>query len=237
MVCRFVPWRKAVLKGAEVLARCDEAGELVSADGRVEVRYRPRGGRAYRAALRNLQPAADAQLLPDDYCDEADPPSAKAAKTRTRKKSSAAAPRASLPEGAIVAYTDGACSGNPGPAGAGVVLVDGNRISEGRLYLGKATNNIAELTAIEIALSAIDDTKRPVRVHTDSKYAIGVLTKGWRAKANQALIARLRELLGRFSDLELIYVPGHAGVPLNERADELAVEAVKTQDDAPLRPV
>ncbi len=68
---------------------------------------------------------------------------------------------------------------------------------------------------------------------TDSKYAIGVLTKGWKAKVNQELIARTRQVLAGRS-LKLVYVPGHSGVPMNERADELAREAVRTGTSKPL---
>jgi ribonuclease HI len=69
-------------------------------------------------------------------------------------------------------------------------------------------------------------------VHTDSQYAIGLLTKGWKAKANQELVAKLRELLkGR--QVEIVYVPGHAGVLLNERADVLAVQAVQQRASTP----
>jgi ribonuclease HI len=135
-------------------------------------------------------------------------------------------------EGAIIVYADGACSGNPGPAGAGVVLLDGTSRRELSHYLGVGTNNIAELSALELAALAIDARERPVRMHTDSQYAIGVLTKGWKAKANVELIARLRALLAHFADLELRYVPGHAGVPLNERADQLAVEAVERRESS-----
>jgi ribonuclease HI len=62
-------------------------------------------------------------------------------------------------------------------------------------------------------------------VHTDSQYAIGVLQKGWKAKANQELVARVRAVLAT-RDVRLVYVPGHSGVPLNERADELARESI-----------
>jgi ribonuclease HI len=68
-----------------------------------------------------------------------------------------------------------------------------------------------------------------VRFHTDSKYAIGVLSMGWKAKANQELIVKVKQALKRLTDIELIHVPGHAGVILNERADVLAVQAVKTE--------
>src|SRR4029078_4664488 len=86
-------------------------------------------------------------------------------------------------------YADGACSGNPGPAGLGIVLVapDGKTTLEGYEYLGNATNNVAELTAILRAAEIVPVGAAAV-VHTDSQYSIGVLTKGWKAKDNQELI-------------------------------------------------
>jgi ribonuclease HI len=127
----------------------------------------------------------------------------------------------------IIAYTDGACSGNPGPAGIGVVLVCGDKRREISTYLGEGTNNIAELTAILAALEAIKDRKRNIRVITDSSYALGGLTKNWKVKANVELILRMRALLAEFSQLQFEWVKGHAGHVENERCDELAREAVK----------
>ena len=131
----------------------------------------------------------------------------------------------------LTVWTDGACSGNPGPMGIGVVVVVGERREEVSEYLGIGTNNIAELTAIERGLQVVarfpkDDPSRRVRVFSDSAYAIGLLEKGWKAKANQELVARLRKLVATVRNLEFVKVPGHAGVPENERCDELAREAV-----------
>jgi ribonuclease HI len=221
-----VPWRKVRFKDQEVLARCDEKGELKTDNGRVEIRYRPNDARAYHAALRNLTPLADGALLPDEACKEGLEPKARGA----RPASAAGSTPAKAPDGAVIAYADGACSGNPGPAGVGIVIVDGKSRRELSRYLGQGTNNIAELTAIELAVEAIGPLARPVRIYTDSQYAIGVLTKGWKAKANQVLVARVRKLLTLLSDLELHYVRGHSGIPLNERADELAVEAVQRRE-------
>lgn len=218
-------WRKVQFKGGEVLARCDDRGQLVAEGGRVEIRYRATDARAYHAALRNLAPLPEAEVLPDDACVPATPAPQSGGQRKGGKTSRTPAPVHE--EGAIVVYADGACSGNPGPAGAGVVLIDGSSRHELSAYLGEGTNNIAELTAIAFAAEAIAARDRPVRIHTDSKYSIGVLTKGWKAKANVELVARVRKLISDFQDLELRYVPGHSGIPLNERADALAVEAVE----------
>jgi ribonuclease HI len=218
-----VPWRRARFKGTEVLARCTPDGRFLAESGRVEIRYKPTDGRAYRASLANLAPAGGEEVLPDETCvaATASPDQAKPA------RSSRSAPQPpSAPDGALVVYADGACSGNPGPAGIGIVIVDGQARRELSEYLGQGTNNIAELTAIERAL-AVSDPARPLRLYTDSQYAIGVLTKGWKAKANTELVAKVRRLLVGFADCKLHYVRGHSGVVLNERADALAVAAVE----------
>jgi ribonuclease HI len=131
-----------------------------------------------------------------------------------------------------------------------VVIADGQRREHGE-YLGVGTNNIAELVAIErgVEMASVLDAAplrraesvagesgapprvpgsdvRPVHVHTDSGYAIGVLSKGWRAKANQTLIERVRKLLAARPGVKLVKVPGHAGVPENERCDALARAAI-----------
>jgi ribonuclease HI len=221
-----------MLRGQTVFVRCDERGEPLAEKGRVEVRYRPKDGRAYRAGLGNLMPLADATLFPDDLCGPAEQAAAKstkatgktAAKTSRRVESARETPA----ENEVIAYADGACSGNPGPAGLGVVLVDGRGRRELSEYLGRTTNNVAELTAILRVAQAVDDASRVVNVYTDSAYSIGVLTKGWKAKANRELVAVVKEALARLPEIRLHHVPGHAGVPLNERADELARMAVKS---------
>jgi ribonuclease HI len=172
--------------------------------------------------------------LPDDACAEvrdAGPRGTNQRAAASKPRAAAAAP-GPVPEGTVIAYTDGACSGNPGPAGVGVVLIDGKQRRELSEFLGTATNNIAELTAVALAVAAVP-AGRPLRVHTDSQYAIGVLTKGWKAKANQELIAKLRADLKTHGKVEIVYVPGHAGVLLNERADTLAVQAVQNRRSEP----
>jgi len=134
--------------------------------------------------------------------------------------------KSSVPIDAIQIYTDGASSGNPGPAGAGVVLIYGKHRKEISQYLGRTTNNAAELTAVQIALSHLKTTTKPVALYTDSSYVIGMLTKGWKAKQNGSLITDIKKQMARFKTLTLIKVAGHAGIDENERADQLAVEAI-----------
>lgn len=230
-----MPWIRAVLRGQKVLARAKPDGSLDAEDGRVEIRYKPTDPRAYRAGERNLERLPGAELVPDD----AVVPGEEVAKvtSRAKKEERSAARKAeavararapgAVPEGAWTVYADGACSGNPGPAGLGIVLIapDGKTRVEGYEYLGRATNNVAELTAI-LRAAEIVPRGAPFVLHTDSQYSIGVLTKGWKAKANRELIANVKSALSSRDDYRLVYVPGHAGVELNERADELARAAV-----------
>jgi ribonuclease HI len=214
------------LRGQKVLARVKPDGSYEEDGGRVEIRYRPTDPKAYRAAARNLERRGDEEILPDDTCVPAgEPPPAPADKKAAAAQRAAATP---IPKEAWTVYADGACSGNPGPAGLGIVLISPDQKTrlEGYEYLGTATNNIAELTAILRAAEIVPSGQAAV-VHTDSQYSIGVLTKGWKAKANQELVASVKTALAGRRGWALRYVPGHAGVPLNERADELAREAVQ----------
>lgn len=126
----------------------------------------------------------------------------------------------------IHVYTDGASSGNPGPSGIGVLLQYGPHQKEISRYIGMATNNIAELEAIRVGLGLIRNPDNPVRVYTDSSYALGLLSKGWKAKKNQELVGDIRRQISRFKDIRFIKVKGHAGHIQNERADKLATQAI-----------
>ena len=111
--------------------------------------------------------------------------------------------------------------------GIGVVVIDGAQRKEKGEYLGIGTNNIAELTAVERGIDLVGPVAvdKRLRVYTDSSYVIGVLSKGWKAKANQELIAKLKRKLAPLN-LDFVKVAGHAGVPENERCDELARDAI-----------
>jgi ribonuclease HI len=134
-------------------------------------------------------------------------------------------------------YTDGACRGNPGPGGWAALLQMGTREKELRGAEPMTTNNRMELTAVIRALEAL---KRPVRarVYTDSEYVrrgVSEWLDAWKARAwrtagrkpvkNQDLWQRLDELRVNH-ELEWLWVPGHAGVPGNERVDALANQAI-----------
>ncbi|MCA9614173.1 MAG: ribonuclease HI [Myxococcales bacterium] len=228
-------WRRMKLRGGTVFARCDASGQLVAEGGRVEIRYKANDGRAYAAAARNLEPVDDA-ILPDETCGEAErvakadtKSASKSGKAATSAKGGAA-PNAPA-EGEALAYCDGACKGNPGPCGIGAVLMHGDERRELSEYLGQGTNNIAELTAIHRVVEA-SPPGVPLQVYTDSSYGIGVLQKGWKAKANVELVATIRAALAKHGQTTLHYVKGHAGIPLNERADQLAVAAVEARASA-----
>jgi ribonuclease HI len=214
------------LRNAEVFARCDESGELVSRGGRVEIRYKPDDGKAYFASASNLQPSAGPlRIEPDSFCG----PGKAAAKPASKPPTPSNAP--GQPEGdEVLVYADGACSGNPGPAGVGAVALWGDQRLELSEYIGEATNNIAELTGVLRAVELAEELGRPLRLYTDSQYSIGVLTQGWKARANKELIAKIRHALDALPDAKLFHVRGHQGQGLNEHADELAVRAVLSKE-------
>lgn len=149
-------------------------------------------------------------------------------------------------EGVVEIYTDGACRGNPGTGGWAAVLRRGEYEKELQGAELATTNNRMELTAVIRALEAL---KRPVdaRVYTDSQYVQRGVTewldawkaRGWRTAdrkpvKNQDLWQRLDELLPSHR-IEWHWVPGHAGVPGNERVDRLANEAIDALQRSGLR--
>ena len=132
-------------------------------------------------------------------------------------------------------FTDGACSGNPGPGGYGAILRVGEHIKEISGGEPQTTNNRMELMGVISALSAL---KYPcdVVLTTDSKYVVDSVTKGWakgwRARGwiksdkkpalNSDLWEKLLDLLD-VHNVQFVWVKGHAGHPENERCDALAV--------------
>ena len=135
----------------------------------------------------------------------------------------------------VVVYTDGACSGNPGPGGWAAILSFNGRERELSGGDRQTTNNRMELQA---AIGALKNLREPcaVRLHTDSKYIVqafndrwiaGWQRRGWmttakKPVANQDLWEQLIELAS-VHEVEWIWVRGHANVVLNERCDRLAV--------------
>ena len=149
----------------------------------------------------------------------------------------------STPE--VTVYTDGACIGNPGPGGYGVVLVHGSQrreLSGGRRL---TTNNRMEILA---AIEGLQALKEPcsVTLHSDSLYLVDAIVKGWadrwrkngwmRTKNERALNPDLwQRLLEQCQkhDVSFRWVKGHAGHPLNERCDRLANGEARKEGQPP----
>lgn len=132
-------------------------------------------------------------------------------------------------------FTDGACSGNPGPGGWGTILrCNGveKELSGGEL---QTTNNRMELSAVIHGLEALNRRCR-IKIYSDSSYVVDGITKGWaqswrkngwiksnkKPALNPDLWERLLDLLSKH-EYEFVWVKGHAGHPENERCDRLAV--------------
>ena len=138
----------------------------------------------------------------------------------------------------VTIYTDGACSGNPGPGGWGAVLLYGEHEKEINGFEPETTNNRMELMA---AIEALKSLTKPCKVelHTDSTYVQKGITewiKGWKAKGwknsqkkpvKNADLWQELDKINAYHDVSWHWVKGHAGHPLNERADELATRAIK----------
>lgn len=143
----------------------------------------------------------------------------------------------------VTIFTDGACSGNPGPGGYGIILADeAGRRKELSAGYKMTTNNRMELMAVIVGLEAL---KRPsnVRVVTDSQYVAKAIkekwldnwiARGWRKAdkkpvLNVDLWKRLLPLLEQHT-VTFEWIKGHAGHPENERCDELAVLAIREKE-------
>ncbi len=126
-------------------------------------------------------------------------------------------------------YCDGACSGNPGPAGIGFVLLwKGGKCGQGH-YIGNATNNIAEFKSILFGINLIHNkNKCEIDIITDSQLAIGILSQNWKATANLDLVEELKTELRKFKKVTFIKVKGHSGDPANEFCNTLAQVASKS---------
>ncbi len=138
----------------------------------------------------------------------------------------------------VVVYTDGGARGNPGPGGYGVVVTFGKYRKEMKGAFDHTTNNRMELMA---AISALELLREPCKVllHSDSKYVIDSMTKGWlqgwkkrgwkKSDKKPVLNRDLWERLDRAAEGQQMtwkWVKGHAGNELNERCDELVHEAI-----------
>jgi ribonuclease HI len=142
-------------------------------------------------------------------------------------------------------YTDGACLGNPGPGGYGVVLLHGKHRKELSGGFRLTTNNRMEMLAVIMGLRALKE-KCSVQLFSDSQYIVNAIKNGWaetwrrngwkrnrKEKAlNPDLWEQLLDLVSKH-DVEFNWVRGHTGIPENERADELSVKAAQQPDLPP----
>ena len=139
----------------------------------------------------------------------------------------------------IEIYTDGACSGNPGPGGWGAVLKYNNFQKQISGAESNTTNNRMEITALIKALELLKEPCK-IKVYTDSRYVCDSMTKGWavswkkrgwkKSDGKPALNSDLWEKLIDFSQvhtLDFTWIKGHAGHPENELCDKLATSAIK----------
>ena len=145
----------------------------------------------------------------------------------------------------VTIYTDGACSGNPGPGGYGVVLLYQGHRKELSAGFRETTNNRMEILAVISGLESLKE-KCKVTLYTDSQYVVNAIEKNWAKKwrangwmrnkkepaLNADLWARLLKLC-EVHELKFVWVRGHAGNRENERCDRLAVDAIK-QSNLPL---
>ncbi len=139
----------------------------------------------------------------------------------------------------IIIYTDGACTGNPGPGGYGVVLLYNNHRKELSGGFRLTTNNRMEMMAAIVGLQTLNQPCQ-ITLHSDSKYLVDAMTKGWARKwqangwkrnkkepaKNPDLWQQLIELCDQHQ-VKFCWVKGHAGHAENERCDQLAVAAAR----------
>ena len=153
----------------------------------------------------------------------------------------------SIDHGDVAIYTDGACTGNPGPGGYGCVILNGDRRQERSAGFSLTTNNRMEILACITGIEAFAETgETRATLVTDSRYVVNAVTKGWAKKwrsrrwmrtdiepaKNPDLWERLLDLLNS-CDVRFQWVKGHAGHAENERCDELAVAAAAGSDLPP----
>ena len=138
----------------------------------------------------------------------------------------------------IIIHTDGAAQGNPGKGGYGVVMQAGKHYKELSEGYRMTTNNRMELLAVIVGLESIKIEKAQVLIVSDSKYVVDAVEKQWvfawekkkfAKKKNPDLWERFLRIY-RKHDVRLKWIKGHAGHPLNERCDQLAVQAANSVD-------
>lgn len=143
-------------------------------------------------------------------------------------------------ENIIAVYTDGACSGNPGPGGWGTIIINQNIEKEFSGFEPNTTNNRMELTAVIRGLSSLESQQGTVIVYTDSQYIVNAInqhwldnwqTKGWvnaskKPVANRDLWEKIIKLNEQYKPT-YVWVKGHSSNEYNNRCDTLAVQAIQ----------
>ena len=217
-------WKRMWFKANKVWMSVDPQGDPVTKDGKVLIKFQIKQEYEYWVNRNNVRPI------------DSPPPEAKGrSKRKSRRKKHAQGKSSqkstawdeSAYDGKVCVFTDGASSGNPGPSGIGVWLRYGDHEKEISKFIGRATNNIAELKAIQAGLSALKNRNIPVRLFTDSSYAFGLLVLNWKARKNQEIVDSIKKTMAGFKDLKIIKIKGHAGFAGNEKADLLATSAIK----------
>ena len=214
-------WARMRFKKNKVWVALGPSGQPHVEDGKVLIKYQLDQPHEYRVHSKHVQALESAGASRTKNTDPISVPAMKASSEQKRKNG-----ENSATHHVVHVYTDGASSGNPGPSGIGVLLRYGGHEKEVSRYIGIATNNIAELEAIRVGLSLIKNPALPVRVYTDSSYALGLLSKGWKASKNKELVADIRKMISQFKDILFIKVRGHSGDVGNERVDGLATAAI-----------
>lgn len=234
-------WQRMLFKNSVKVYVCvDENGNpIVNEEGYVAFRYKDADQvPVFHTVKSKLSPICNAQIRDDD--DPNDLPSIHKIPNpqtckmpdRTGKASNQDIP---IPPKTIVVYTDGGASPNPGPAGSGILLLYEGHCLELWHYLGKSTNNIAELTAILLALQNIKNKTLPILLFSDSQYAIDILTNRKQAKKNLELIDQVKAEMAKCQQLTLLKVRAHVGIAHNEHVDKLVALARDTKQSGSRR--
>ena len=181
-----------LFKGCKVYAQISQDGTLVEKDGVVKIKYQLQQENEYLARASAIQEITEHELKKMKHQRE------QREKPSTIKNPPPASEEI-FDDNTIFVFTDGACTGNPGPAGIGV-------------FFQYRDNK--------------KDPTLPVALFTDSSYCYGVLTSSLRAKKNRDLVEEIKKKMGRFPLLKFFKVEGHKGIEGNEKANLLAQQAI-----------
>jgi ribonuclease HI len=207
----MMPWQRMMFRGLKVYAEVDEKGDKVCRNGLVRIKFKEKDDRTYSARAENVVPIDERKLI-------------------RRKGGRVEDNKSDLrfdPQSEIVIFTDGASAGNPGHAGIGILMLYKNHRRQISRYIGKTTGNYAELMAVKVALSVVKRRSLPVKLFVDSIYTEGILTRGWKPRANVQIVQEIKTMMRSFADLQITSIKGHCGIKENELVDSLAREAIK----------